>query len=788
MNGYNFKKLVSAFLLIATITGSGAFLFSQFFLTLSSSEDTQSAEDGLLRENAFVEPVPEFPLAIPDNSVQELSDADLPPVPETDNLTEQFAAELAREFLRSNPRGPQAGSEGERILTSPGDAVIEDIILKGMNAHARAELKHPSVPPDPKRIIRDPSPDDLAVYLARVDRLVRENFVTPRLIPSLATSPSSENTLNAARTAVEATLIELQDADVPESLLGLHTNLLKLLSYQNEDVSRAMGNDPLRAYYAFASRDTTYTNTLQAVMREAEKAKKIFDDATARAPMPRAPLMGLFSVPTAHAIGGVGDIVFDPAAMAQSLEEFFLWLKDMLLQILIQQVKTQIIQRMVAQIVNWIQGGGKPQFVSDWKGFLEDSKQNVIGGVIQQVAPGLCSPFRGFVSGALKPIPQQRLLEPPVTCTLDQVVSNIKGFAKDFSQGGWAGYFAVLQPKNNPWGAVLLTQQLALRAASKEEESKTNEGISGGGFLSTKTCVSPQTVPVRGTSQADSNCDPSQQSCAGTAGPTESELKSIPDYVPGSARCSGGACTSYQICAPNGWQVTTPGNTVANVTNQAITSPIPNIIGAEDIGAIISALIDSALNKLLFSQDAGLAGISTKHRRTPSQPDPEGDFFTEAFAVINNKEAALSFYIQILENGELSQETFNEAIVACQSAIQLATSVDNQDRVKTLGDRMQVAGKRLEELTELIAPIPALRDALDAQINAAREFLDTVEKERGTDESLNYIEKVSEFEALFGTAEASRKELNAVQDLYIRVQTKNNQAKKSLDVCTPGEE
>ncbi|MEK7077173.1 MAG: hypothetical protein AAB967_03000, partial [Patescibacteria group bacterium] len=67
MNPQDLKKLISGFLLLATITGTGAFIFSNFRLTFSSQHDVpRKTGVPALAGNAFVEPLPEPPTLPPD--------------------------------------------------------------------------------------------------------------------------------------------------------------------------------------------------------------------------------------------------------------------------------------------------------------------------------------------------------------------------------------------------------------------------------------------------------------------------------------------------------------------------------------------------------------------------------------------------------------------------------------------------------------------------------------------------------------------------------------------------
>src|SRR3989338_7787910 len=64
--------------------------------------------------------------------------------------------------------------------------------------------------------------------------------------------------------------------------------------------------------------------------------------------------------------------------------DIFKWLQKFALSTL----KKRVLDVMVDQVVTSIQGGGKPQFVTDWKGFLQDASQAAVGDFAQEFGAG----------------------------------------------------------------------------------------------------------------------------------------------------------------------------------------------------------------------------------------------------------------------------------------------------------------------------------------------------------------------------------------------------------------
>ncbi|MDD2730788.1 MAG: hypothetical protein PHW33_01545, partial [Candidatus Portnoybacteria bacterium] len=67
-----------------------------------------------------------------------------------------------------------------------------------------------------------------------------------------------------------------------------------------------------------------------------------------------------------------------------------------------QTLKKQLMNMMVDDIVNWINGGGEPRFVSDWGSFLSDAADQAGGQFIDQLSLGfLCENLAPTIKIAL---------------------------------------------------------------------------------------------------------------------------------------------------------------------------------------------------------------------------------------------------------------------------------------------------------------------------------------------------------------------------------------------------
>ena len=234
--------------------------------------------------------------------------------------------------------------------------------------------------------------------------------------------------------------------------------------------------------------------------------------------------------------------------------DLFKWLQEFALSTL----KKRVLDVMVDQVVASIQGGGKPQFVTDWKGFLQDASQAAIGDFAQEFGAGfLCAPFSFQLQLSLLKVPK---FSQKATCTLDKIVKNIQEFRNDFRKGGWVAFGASWQPQNNFYGALIMAlQELEIRKEAAAFAAQ-NEAQAGGGFLSTKKC---DIDPVTGK----------------------------------EVRC----------------KVTTPGSAVGGVVTKALGADFDFIVNAQQLGEYVGAIVNALINRLFTEGLAAVKGTSNKN-------------------------------------------------------------------------------------------------------------------------------------------------------------------------------
>ncbi len=149
-------------------------------------------------------------------------------------------------------------------------------------------------------------------------------------------------------------------------------------------------------------------------------------------------------------------------------------------------IKKRFFDMIVDQMVNWIQGGGKPLFIQNWNAFLAQYGNIVTGDLLAELKiAGICKPFGMQL--------QLAVLQPPrfsgqVKCTLDQVVRNMVGFYNNFSTGGFIAYREQWQPQNNFYGGLLMMMNEKETRIADKRFAANQQVQANNGFLGQQKC------------------------------------------------------------------------------------------------------------------------------------------------------------------------------------------------------------------------------------------------------------------------------------------------------------
>ena len=264
------------------------------------------------------------------------------------------------------------------------------------------------------------------------------------------------------------------------------------------------------------------------------------------------------------------DVLSEYANTGQLVQSLLEWAFKIAAEVL----KRKLLDMIVDQIVQWIQGGGEPKFITDWPGFFRDAVDQAGGVFIQKIGLSkLCSPFKLQLSAAFIPIPT---FTERTSCALSAIGVNLDNFLKDFQQGNWIAWQEmVLRPQNNIYGAYLMAWDQYEIEKSAAAKAASAEAQAGKGFLSVKGgCV-------------ERNFE-GYQSCI--------------DSGLSAEECDKASCIRRGII--------TPGAAVGDITGKALGSDIDYIVNAQDFAAYVGAIVNALLNRV-FAEGVGLLHAGT---------------------------------------------------------------------------------------------------------------------------------------------------------------------------------
>ncbi|MCX7589460.1 MAG: hypothetical protein N2Z85_00770, partial [Patescibacteria group bacterium] len=496
----------------------------------------------------------------------------------TGNLTDDFASYTALQIVKLNPGGPQIDENGNQNINIPNiEKITDDLSLKlaeQINLSSWDEEFNKAI--SKTEFIDQKSIDDLVNYLNNFNKLTENNLENNNLMNLFdLKNPYNLNPeiiSNITETNISNIINEMSKIKkLPKELENFHNNFIKLLVYQKNILKsyQKINNDPLYTIYVSQAKESDIINMSANLKNEAQKIAENIQSYSLD--IKNKNLLGnfqnIFQIRKANAF-----IVHDPgnaainavtkaASWGSFTQQLFQWGRKIATEIL----KDQLIHRLVNQVVIWIQGGGNPRFITNWKNFLSEAFNLGFQRSLRNINMVICPPFKNLINTAfgnvnnnINQIQQglpDELYKRKIGCTLGTFVNNLKNFSENFNNGGWENYAAVLEPQNNFFGAFIIARDLAIQEASQEKESQKSDAESSRGFLSTKVCV----------------------------------------------KRVGAICEQYQT--------KTPGALIADITGQSISmGPISRIANAQDITALVSALINSALNKLIKAGSSGIIG------------------------------------------------------------------------------------------------------------------------------------------------------------------------------------
>ena len=295
-----------------------------------------------------------------------------------------------------------------------------------------------------------------------------------------------------------------------------------------------------------------------------------------------------------------------PTGIMNSVNHILEKLKNFVLDRLATAIANAILNQLTASVINWINTGfkGSPSFLTNPSGFFMDAADQVTGQFIAEtgILSQLCSPFSINLRANLA-LGAAGTTQGKYICTIRTVVNNaknipnninvngqnIKGFMNgNFSQGGWPAFNSVMtDPQNDPFFSYHSAVS-DVQASIAMKKSSVNFDLSlGSGLMSWQKCTP---VPVGGTyidaSGAKTVNNPAPKNLVGPPAPPPQN------------------CTTE-----------TPGSAISSSLSKTLGMPIDKLNLANNINAIIDALVSQMVMQVL---GGGLRSMSSGSGGSPS--------------------------------------------------------------------------------------------------------------------------------------------------------------------------
>lgn len=391
-------------------------------------------------------------------------------------------------------------------------------------------------------------------------------------------------------------------------------------------------------------------------------------------------------------------------------------------EVFLDRLKNKMIDALQNDMVNWVQGGGRPRFVTDPKKFLSQAADQAAVGALDQYfrqhSQDICSSFR----------PQLQLLVQNATfvpefgarCTLGSIVNNLQNFSRNFNDGGWKTWISLHETQNTLPGSYLTGIQ-ALRARTTTAQNSVQSEVSAGkGFLNQKNCLQYQIKSALTGLTAEQTLNLSETEYQQALGEEQLFEANIVDVtLPPNAEGTGGQGKADGIpmrdlpdnatCIKT--KTVTPGAIIGDQLSGTLKGTgIDKLISAQRLGELINAIIDAAINRVAKE---GLSLMRSGAGSDSKAPPP-------AYGTYQNTGTVPQQTTALGSNTQASTQTaqlLNDAIGLKTKAQGLASAIQEINQQPNFQTSHPDQYKQLQnaspEIQSAIAFVDKTRDGLD---------------------------------------------------------------------------
>jgi hypothetical protein len=385
------------------------------------------------------------------------------------------------------------------------------------------------------------------------------------------------------------------------------------------------------------------------------------------------------------------------------------------IQPLIKAAIHALIQKLTANVINWINGGngtGQPSYVQNLPGHLQTVSDTQALAFLAQIAVNSNSPFAAAITSSLSTNYLQNTssagffaANKDTFITTAGSAANASAFlAGDWSKGGTAAWFALTtQPQNNPYTLFQASQSHLGGLVSSAQNARLNELSWGNGFLSW--------------------CGPSTPAPAQPA--SNDPLAPIVVNAQPLGTAPGDACTYTQ---GQGGTIETPGTIIAGYANKAVVSVgFDQLVNATDIDAAFQAIIGALLGQVLGGVN-GLFGAGGGGAVAGGGASLTAQLQAYAGAPVTGTP------VQIVQ-GQVIQDAQTRATQYQSSWSLIRSSANSASTALTLLNSCAtpgVAAQAAAAMTNVIDPIIAQATAADASTAALLAMIQQVQNEQNS--------------------------------------------------------
>lgn len=340
------------------------------------------------------------------------------------------------------------------------------------------------------------------------------------------------------------------------------------------------------------------------------------------------------------------------------------------------ELVTRVMDKATLAIVDWVNNGyqGDPFFVEDFAGFAANIAVGEIDGFINfYTSSNVAGDFAQAVAEAIvQNIQRSTYARFQNSLALVLAHGTPEEFHADFNVGGWAGYTALFEPQNNPFGSYLLASDEIGRRISGTSYTRfkdLNKQLDlSGGIFDQQVCSLTATG-----NPADEYIDKTDihHIPPGTPVPAEvlAEVGMTPSTPIGTVESNVYIAHLRQLSVCAKWRTQTPGYLIANQVSDVSGSWLRQLELTDEFQEDLALIMDAFINQVI---NGGITGSDPRDNSDPNS----NVLIAQAQGLLPGQQAN-SIPITDAINGT----DFDPGIVAVQQAYMTQALINNLPKI-----------------------------------------------------------------------------------------------------------